>query len=531
MDITDIQEILRLTAGGASRQSVASQVGVAKSTVQSYLDRVKATGLTLEQAIALAPSSLLQQLGGNTFVRTGYLEPDFENTYVRNNVPGKLKKTVKALWQSYVASAPEGSVTLGYKGFCKSYARFCEDLPASCREVQLINHWHFGDVAMIDYSGDGLCYRPEGANSTVTAQIFVAVLPASGYIFCCATPHQTRDDWLDAQVKMMNFFGGVPRQIYLDNSTSLVVRADKYDPTICSRYREFCDYYGTIPVAVRPGKPKDKAMVENAVKQVQRSVLQPLQGREFFSLEEMNKALLKELQKLNDRPLTTRSDGISRSVLMQEERIVLRPLPVMPFELSSESKILKVQKGNVVRFNDTRYSVPLGYIGRKVRVIKSCRNLTVSIFDLQSGERIWEHYLTSRQSQDIILAQHMPEHVRAAMQTKEELVALISQCGPASRTLCQRLMEQNHGEVARKILRGVNHYRINLGTLLFESCCAATLKRATPSFKVLQEEIEAAVSPRKHKTKEGITCDRSELDAADVRGADYYSKRINKPEK
>ena len=171
---------------------------------------------------------------------------------------------------------------------------------------------------MIDYSGDGLPLNPRNTDECTSGQIFVGVLPASRYNFCCATPHQTRDDWLDAQVKMLEFFGGVPRHIYLDNSTSLVVKSDKYAPKICREYRDFCDYYTTIPVAVRPMKPRDKAMVENAVGLVQKFVLRPLQDRTFFSLEEMNKALLKELDKLNRQPLTIRSDGVSRMDLMRE---------------------------------------------------------------------------------------------------------------------------------------------------------------------------------------------------------------------
>lgn len=276
----------------------------------------------------------------------------------------------------------KAATALGYKGFCKAYARFCHNLPPSCREVKLTNQWYFSYVAMIDYSGDTLPWTPDGLGKVAAAQIFVGVLPASGYISCCAIERQTRDEWLDAQIQMLSLFGGVPKHIYLDNSTSLVFKPDNYCPRFCKQYREFCDYYGTIPVAVRLSKPRDKAKVENAVYQCQRFILTAPRGRQFFSLEEINKAIGKELLKLNARRLTTRSDGFSRADLMEEEKIALRPLPSIPYELSSVSKILKVQKGNVVRFENCRYSVPLGYLGRQVKVIKSYKSQTVSIFDL-----------------------------------------------------------------------------------------------------------------------------------------------------
>ena len=525
MHTFDVQEILRRTLSGASRQAIAGELGISKSTVQRYLDRIKQANLTLEQAIGLNPNDLESRLGVGTGVRSGFHEPDFETVYCRHNVHGKNRRTLKALWDSYRDSVPKGASALGYKGFCKAYARFCQNLPPSCREVELTNQWDFGYVAMIDYSGDTLPWTPDGVGKVTEAQIFVGVLPASGYIFCCATERQTRDDWLDAQVKMLSYFGGVPKHIYLDNSTSLVAKADKYCPRLCRQYREFCDYYGTIPVAVRPGKPRDKAMVENAVYQCQRFILTALRGRQFFSLEEINRAIGKELAKLNARPLTTRSDGFSRADLMQEEKITLRPLPSIPYELSSVSKILKVQKSNVVRFENCRYSVPLGYLGRQVKVIKSCKSQTISIFDLRTGERIWIHYLRDSKSQDIILREHMPETIRAVMLTKAELIELIGQSGEAARKLCTILLKQNHGEIGRKVLRGVNSHRTRLGNELFEKCCQATLTRLTPSYKVLCEEIDSVIDNRTRRS-DGKSCDRSQLRPEEIRGSAYYDQLL-----
>lgn len=524
MDINDVHEIYRLTSVGMSRQVVASHLGVAKSTVQRYLEIIKSAGITPEQASATTTAELELIVCSEPGVRAGFVRPDFEWIYSRHHVRGKRRKTLRELWQSYVDQAGEGVKTLGYKGFCKAYERFCSDLPASCHEIELINTWEFGDVAMIDYSGDGV--KITAADGEFTAQVFVAVLPASGYTFCCATPRQTRDDWLDAQVKMLDFFGGVPKHIYLDNSTSLVLKADKYNPKICNEYREFCDYYGTIPVAVRPGKPKDKAAVENAVRWVQVKILSNLHSQKFFDINELNAAMLKELDRFNRHTLTTRTDGFSRWDLMQEERSALRPMPPMPYELSSVSKILKVQKNSVVRLNNCRYSVPHGYVGRKVRVIENNRAQTVAVFDLKSGERIWTHYLKDCKEKSSIEPSHYPPAIRAVMQSKEELVERISQCGKSAQTLCALLLEQNHGEVARKVLRGVNRYRASLGNAAFEECCSATLARSVPSYKVLEQEIEIWLQGNHHQPIP--SCDRSGLGEESIRGSGYYEKVLQR---
>lgn len=101
MHTFDVQEILRRTLSGASRQAIAGELGISKSTVQRYLDRIKQANLTLEQAIGLNPNDLESRLGVGTGVRSGFHEPDFETVYCRHNVHGKNRRTLKALWDSY----------------------------------------------------------------------------------------------------------------------------------------------------------------------------------------------------------------------------------------------------------------------------------------------------------------------------------------------------------------------------------------------------------------------------------------------
>lgn len=89
MHTFDVQEILRRTLSGASRQAIARELGISKSTVQRYLDRIKQANLTLEQAIGLKPNDLESRLGIGTTVRSGFHEPDFETVYCRHKVHGK----------------------------------------------------------------------------------------------------------------------------------------------------------------------------------------------------------------------------------------------------------------------------------------------------------------------------------------------------------------------------------------------------------------------------------------------------------
>ena len=70
MHTFDVQEILLRTLSGASRQAIARELGISKSTVQRYLDRIKQANLTLEQAIGLKPNDLESRLCIGTTVRS-----------------------------------------------------------------------------------------------------------------------------------------------------------------------------------------------------------------------------------------------------------------------------------------------------------------------------------------------------------------------------------------------------------------------------------------------------------------------------
>ena len=56
------------------------------------------------------------------------------------------------------------------------------------------------------------------------AQIFVAVLGASGYTFVHATHSQKQEDFIYSHVMCYNFFGGVPRVVVPDNLKSDLIK-------------------------------------------------------------------------------------------------------------------------------------------------------------------------------------------------------------------------------------------------------------------------------------------------------------------
>jgi len=87
----------------------------------------------------------------------------------------------------------------------------------------------FGEKTFIDFSGQTVDII-NSTNGVITkAELFIAVLPASGFAFVEAIGSQKKRDFIDAHADMFAYFGGVIELLVPDNLKSAVTRADNYD--------------------------------------------------------------------------------------------------------------------------------------------------------------------------------------------------------------------------------------------------------------------------------------------------------------
>ena len=62
------------------------------------------------------------------------------------------------------------------------------------------------------------------------------------------------------------------------------------------------DHYDTTIIPTRVRKPRDKAAVEGAVGDCTIAIVGKLRNRKFFSFNDLNTAILKELDVFNNKP-------------------------------------------------------------------------------------------------------------------------------------------------------------------------------------------------------------------------------------
>lgn len=114
-------------------------------------------------------------------------------------------------------------------------------------------------------------------------------------------------------------------------------------------------------------KPKDKALVENAVRLLYREVYSKMTGLKFNDLEALNIEIMKHTDALNSRKMYNRNYS-RRERFLEVEKDRLHTLPATKF-ISKSRKTATVMRNSYVSLNNHYYSVPKEYIGDTVELL------------------------------------------------------------------------------------------------------------------------------------------------------------------
>ena len=244
LKMKQVKEILRLSYEcNLNQTQIAQSCNVSRATVQDYLGRAKATGMTVEDVHSLREEELKIRLGKKRGRSRNHAELDYQNLERELCKPGVTKAL---LWEEYIAQNPGGHC---YSGFCSALRRWKKDNRLSMRQQHKA-----GEKLYVDYAGQTVpIYKKASNEISFYAQIFVAVLGASNLTFAEATASQEIKHWIGSHVRCFEYLGGVPEIVVPDNLKSGVTKAVFYDPLLNPRYRDLAEHYGT---AVLPARSK-----------------------------------------------------------------------------------------------------------------------------------------------------------------------------------------------------------------------------------------------------------------------------------
>jgi transposase len=506
-----IKEVLRLTAAGLSQRQIARSLHLSHGVVAKYQVAAQRAGLSWPLADELDDEVLRQRLWSKNDPAVAAAPaprtaPDW--AYVHQQLKHKCV-TRLLLWEEYRAEQPTASY--GYTQFCFHYQEWQSRLKLVMRQTH-----HAGEKLFVDYAGPTVSIINAVTGEIKEAQIFVAVLGASNYTYAEATWSQGLADWIGAHTRAFSFYGGVPALVIPDNLRSAVTKACRYEPLLNTSYYQMLAHYETAALPARPYRPRDKAKVEVAVQVVERWILARLRKQTFFSLLELNLAIRRLLDDLNQRPFK-KLPGCRRSQFETLDQPALRPLPAQAYEYAEWRSGRTVHIDYHVEVEKNFYSVPHALLRQKVDV--RLTEQTVELF--HAGKRVALHVRLRRQGSYSTNAEHMPKAHRAHLEwSPARLLNWAGDIGPHTRELVKHLLwNRPHPEMGYRSCLGLLNLAKRFGPERLEAASQRAILLGSLTRRSVVSLLERGLD---QQPLPETTPSQPSLLHENIRGAAYY---------
>ncbi|MDE0342343.1 MAG: IS21 family transposase, partial [Deltaproteobacteria bacterium] len=260
----------------------------------------------------------------------------------------------------------------------------------------------------------------------------------------------------------------------------------------------------------------NKAKAEQGVLLVERWILARLRNRQFFSLAELNAAVARLLERLNDRPFK-KLPGSRRSLYESLDRPAMRPLPGKPYEFA-EWKPVRVHIDYHVEVDGHYYSVPYRLVGQQLDARYTAN--TVEVF--HKGRRVASHRRADRRGHHTTVAQHMPSSHRAhAEWTPQRLVRWAEKSGPAIAELVHNVLATRiHPQHGFRSCLGIMRLGERYGDGRLEAACRRALALGTHAYKSIESILKNGLDKKPLPTP---TPEAPVIEHPNLRGPDYFN--------
>lgn len=354
---------------GESQRSIAKRLGVSRPTVKKYCEGAVMPGVRKDYF--RAPSVVTSEV--ENFIHT-CLEAD------RTEGLRKQTHTAKRIYDRLVAE-------MGFAGSYSIVRRVVhemrgQNIPA---QADMPLEYDPGDAIQIDW-GEATIYL-NGQKTTI--QIFCGRLCYSCDIFVMACLSQNAESFLEAQQRMFDHFGGVPRRLIFDNGKVGVKEGFGLHARAQDYYRLFAAHYVFATDFCNIASGNEKGLVENLVGYGRNNFFVPVPRVE--SMEILNAQLLEScLQYRNTHKVAGRSQSVLEMYLAEKSCLH----PVAPYRYET-ARVANPTVGDysTVRFDKNDYSVPVQFLRRTVtvkgyanRVVILCDRETIITYDRLVGQ-------------------------------------------------------------------------------------------------------------------------------------------------
>lgn len=507
---------MRLTvAGGYSQRGIAAVANCSAGTVSNVQRRMRSSGIDDDAALPMSEGELHGLPGGSRgrAPNQDHAQPDF--AAIDEQLPRHNGLTLMVLWEEYARRrADAGREAYMYSFFAQKYRewRSASDLSLRIAHVP-------GGKMEVDWAGAAMGYVDCFTGEILTVHIFVAALPYSQYTFAKPAESMGSDSWVACNIAALRFFGGAPRIIVPGNLKTGTDAHASDEVRVDRAFQEFGDHCSTAIIPTGARKPKHKASVEGNVGKIGERMALMLRNTRFFSLEDIERAILEKLSELNARPFERRKDGSRTEAFPTREKRMLAPLPAAGFESGRRTR-RSVSPDYRVSAGASACTVPYAFADQAVDV-RIGRDVTEVFCD---GERIAAHARSKEKGGDVKRKSHRPKWRTDLLEQPGERFGQRAEeeIGPwgheaAEAMLSAGKVEEEGRRPCAKLLNLVSSYGQDaVGTACERACGIARY----PSLKTIETPLKN--QPGKDEQKQALE------DYAILRDEDYCTRNANR---
>lgn len=468
----DIREIIRHIREGRSDRQIGKDLAVDRRTVKRYRAWAEEQGL----------------LGGDL--------PDHENllkildlTMPEKTPPQNSSKAdpfrcrIKELLgeKVKVTAIYDRLREAGYAGSYASVLRLARQIEPKTVETYTRKECQPGEEAEIDFGYVGMLKDAEG--NLRKAWAFVMVLGWSRYAYVEFVFDQKVASWLRCHRNALEFFGGVPQRLVIDNLKSGITQAIWDDPQVQLAYRECAEHYGFLILPCRPATPEHKGKVEGGVAYVQGRFMG---GRGPMSLTQANREVRQWCQGEAGLRMHGTTKAQPRRQFETVEKARLKPLPATPYDLAVWKKA-KLHRDCHIVFEGSYYSAPFRLVGQSLWVCAGTRQ--VRLFN-EKYELVATHERAEKPGSRQTHRDHYPpEKLPGLERTRESCLAQAEALGPAvyqvvADILADPVLDRVHQ--AGRLVRLSEKY----GGQRLNDACQRALDYGDPAYKTVKNILK-----------------------------------------
>ena len=250
---------------GRSIRSVSRSTGLSRNTIKKYLNDATPPRYQRSQA------PVRHKLQGFEERLRSLFEQDQKRAR-------RERRTAVKLYEQLVEE--------GYTGSYSPVCRFVKTLKADGSELlhaYIPLHFKAGDALQFDWSEEHVVLG--GVEQKIKVAHFR--LCHSRKSFIVAYPGEPQEMVLDAFVRALAFYGGVPRRVIIDNPKTMVTYVSRSkDRVYHPRFLALMNHYVMEPVACTPASGWEKGQIENQVQHIRQWLFTP--KLDFSDLDALN---------------------------------------------------------------------------------------------------------------------------------------------------------------------------------------------------------------------------------------------------